>query len=86
MSVEFVGRGAEDGIILGRTGGNGSKVGFYGTTPVALQTASTAVGTASVVTTGASDQWGFASSTQADALVTGINSIIVNSAAYGIDM
>jgi len=45
---EFVGRGTEEGEILGRDGG---KVGFYGVTPIAQRAgaaqATSAVGTAS---------------------------------------
>ena len=86
MGAEYLGRGKADGTIFGRESGNGSKIGFYGTTPVAKQTASTAVGTASAITAGPTGQFGFATSTQADAMVSAINSIITNSAAYGIDM
>jgi hypothetical protein len=35
---EYVGRGKEDGVIMGRSSGNGSKIGFFGTTPVVKQT------------------------------------------------
>jgi UDP-N-acetyl-D-mannosaminuronic acid transferase (WecB/TagA/CpsF family) len=85
MGAEYVGRGKADGLIIGRASGNGAKIGFFGTTPVALQTASTAVGTASAIT-GSTTTWGFATSTQADAMVTAINSIITNAAAYGADL
>ncbi len=59
--------GNPDGVILGQSG---NKVGFYGTTPVAIQTATTAIAGASTTT-----------STKA-----AINSIITNAAAYGLDL
>jgi len=86
MGAEYLGRGKADGVIMGRSSGNGAKIGFYGTTPVAIQTASTAPSTASAVTTGGTTLWGFSTQTQAEAIVTAVNSIIDNSAAYGLDL
>ena len=64
--VIHVDNGNPDGVIVGQSG---NKVGFYGTTPVAIQTATTAVSTALT---------GY--------LMTAVNSIITNAAAYGLDL
>ena len=50
------------------------KIAFYGGTPVARQSLPDAVETTLSVST-TSNIWGFSTSTQADALVTGVNSL-----------
>lgn len=67
---EYLGRGKPDGSIMGRASGSGSKIGFYGTTPVSLQTATVGI-VADATTT---------------SLRVAVNSIIANSAVYGLDM
>ena len=77
MSAEYIDSGNDDGSIFGRTSG---KIGFYGTTPAAQPTNATAVSTASATT----GSWGFATSTQADDLVTAVNTLIDNMATLGL--
>lgn len=59
-----------DGFVVGQD--TAALIGFYGTTPVAQQSGSAqaAVGTAAAITTAAH---GFATGTQADAIVTLVN-------------
>ena len=78
--AEQIGKGNDDGEILGRSGG---KVGFFGTTPVARrENASQAVvGTAASITTAAH---GFATGTQADAIVTLVNEMRAALVAHGL--
>jgi UDP-N-acetyl-D-mannosaminuronic acid transferase (WecB/TagA/CpsF family) len=54
-----------DGVIVGQSG---DLVGFYGTTPVAVQTATAAPASTAAVSITAT-QWGFSTSAQADAIV-----------------
>ncbi len=74
-----IGDGAVDGQMLGISGG---KVGFYGTAPVAQQTTATAVAT--TAPSAGSGVWGFTSSTQAEAVIAGINAIKVALDALGL--
>ena len=53
-----------------------SLVGFYGATPVTRRTTATAVAT--TASTSTTNAFGYTTSTQADALVTAVNAIIVN--------
>lgn len=72
--------GSPDGTVMGQAASD--KVSFHGSTPVIQQTAPTAVGTASAVTT-ALTSWGFSTSTQADAIVTAVNTIRSVLSTYG---
>jgi hypothetical protein len=58
-----------DGVIVGQSG---DLVGFYGTTPIAVQTATTAPSTTAAVQYSLNATvfvWGYSTSTQADAVV-----------------
>ena len=80
---EQIGRRTPDGLVIGNAVTD--KVGFYGTTPVA-QTATT--GGAAVATTVAisttTTKWGFATSTQANDLVTMVNDLYDKLVSLGI--
>lgn len=80
MAVDFVGTGNDDGTNFGRS--STDKIGFYGlATPIVQPTKATAVSTAAATT---STPYGYATSTQADAIVTAINAIIANLTALGL--
>ncbi len=81
MGVEYIGNGKPDGVVLGQSASE--KIAFHNATPVIQQTAPTAVGTASAITTAATG-WGFSTSTQADAIVTGLNTIRSVLVTYGL--
>lgn len=70
----FVGGG--DAFMVGNSGG---KVGAYGTTPVTQRSTTVGAAVATTVaistTTGAVTSWGFSTSTQANNLVSMVNSI-----------
>lgn len=70
MAVEFIGGGNDDGCVFGQTASD--KTAFHNATPSIQQTAAVAVGTASATT----GSYGFATSTQADAIVTGLNVVM----------
>jgi len=72
-----------DGTILGQT--STSKVGFYGTTPVVQPTSSSQAAIASTAAVSISaSQWGFSTSTQANAIVTLANRIRADLVTLGI--
>lgn len=64
--------GSADGSQWG--GAATDKLGMYGVTPVVQASAITAVNTTGAVST--SNSYGFTTNTQADAIVTAVNSII----------
>lgn len=66
----YIGDGNPDGSIIGNTG---EKLGFYGTTPVAVQNVSTAVSTTASVST--SGHYGFASSTETMQIVNCVSTM-----------
>lgn len=70
MAVEYLGTGNDDGVIIGRSGG---KVGFYGTTEATQPSTIAAVATTAATT---ATPYGYTTSTQADAIVTALNSVI----------
>lgn len=73
--------GSPDGTIMGQAAAD--KISFHGSTAVIQQTTPTAVGTASsIATTGSA--YGFATSTQADAIVTAVNTIRAILNTYGL--
>jgi hypothetical protein len=73
---QYIGDRGTDGTIIGYN--SSGPLGFFGATPVARQTAPTAAATTVAVstTTGAITSWGFAGSTQANAITTAISDII----------
>jgi hypothetical protein len=81
MAVEYINTGSDDGSVLGQS--TSDKIAFYNTTPVVQPTnaSQAAVGTASATTTSA---FGFATSTQADAIVTLVNRIRTDLVALGL--
>lgn len=56
-------------------------IAFYGTAPVTQQAAVTTVTTTAATTT---SPWGFSTSTQADAIVTGLNAVISRLSTLGL--
>ena len=73
---QYVGDRGADGLIIGYD--SSQPLCFYGGTPATRQTAPTAAATTVAVstTTGAITSWGYAGSTQANAIPTAVNSII----------
>lgn len=74
--LKYVGDGNPDGIVIGKT--TSQKLSFWAATPVVKQTISNAaVATTVAVSTasGAITSWGFAGSTQANAIVSLVNEI-----------
>lgn len=65
--------GNPDGALIGLT--SSEKIAFFGGTPAARQTAPTAVETTVAIST-TTTKWGFSTSTQANAIVTAVNSLI----------
>lgn len=75
----YVGDGNDDGEVLGRSSG---KVGFYGTTPVTIQSVTSNVTIAfSEAKTG---MWAFQNSTRAAAFVTQVQDIAAALKTLGI--
>ena len=72
MSVEQVTYNSPDGAQMGKS--STEKIGFYGTTPVALP--STLRGVATTASTSTTLAFGYTTSTQADAIVTALNALI----------
>lgn len=72
MAAEYLGKGEDDGVILGRS--TTDKVGFYGTAPV-VQPTVTAIGTTTISQVGTTGKWAFATSTAAIAFVARVRSI-----------
>lgn len=69
-----------DGIVLGQS--STDLIAFYGATPVARPAAITAVNTAAATST--TNAYGYTTSTQADAIVTAVNSIITKLQTLGL--
>lgn len=69
-----------DGTILGQS--TTSKIGFFGETPTTQPAAVTAVATTAATST--SSAFGYTTSTQADAIVTAVNSIITKLQTLGL--
>jgi hypothetical protein len=80
MGVEYLGNGNPSGTSLGLS--TSEKISFYGETPVVQADTFTSVSTEIAVST--SDGWGYSTSTQADAIVTAVNAMIVALEAIGI--
>ncbi len=81
MGVNYITDYNDDGSCMGQAAAE--KIAFHGTTPAIQQTAPTAVGTTSAVTT-ALTSWGFTTSTQADAIVTAVNTLRSVLVTYGL--
>jgi len=72
MAVEYIGSNGDDGMSFGLT--SSEKVCFYGGTPAVRPSLPSAVATTVAVST-TSNIWGFSTSTQANDLVTGVNTL-----------
>lgn len=74
-----LGGGNEASIGSGGTTSYPNKVGFYGTTPVSQRSTTLGAAVATTVavstTTGATTSWGFSTSTQANNIVSLLNSV-----------
>lgn len=83
MATDQLSKKNPDGTTLGQS--TSDAVGFYGVTPVAQPTSSNeaAVTTSASVSISAT-QWGFATSTQATALVTLVNQLRADLVTVGI--
>jgi hypothetical protein len=78
--VEEIGKDQNDGLMVGKD--SSALVGFFGTSPVAAQSTPTAPATTVAISTGTI--WGFASSTQANAIQTALNTVITALETYGL--
>lgn len=72
MAVEYLGTGNDDGVSLGRS--SSDKIAFFGGTPTSRISGGTAAATTAAVSISAT-QWGFSTSTQANAIVTLVNNL-----------
>lgn len=75
----YLDNGNDDGTIFGYA--STSKISVYGATPAVQSNHITSVSTAAATTT---TPYGYAASTQADAIVTAINAILVALETFGI--
>ena len=64
---------ANTGLVFGKT--SSDKISFYGGTPASRPSAPTAVATTVAIST-TSAKWGYSTSTQANAIVTAVNTLI----------
>jgi UDP-N-acetyl-D-mannosaminuronic acid transferase (WecB/TagA/CpsF family) len=64
---------ANTGFVFGKT--SSDKIAFYGGTPASRPSAPTAVATTVSIST-TSAKWGYSTSTQANAIVTAVNTLI----------
>lgn len=64
---------ADTGFVFGKT--SSDKIAFYGGTPASRPSAPTAVETTVAIST-TTTKWGYSTSTQANALVTAVNTLI----------
>lgn len=81
MALKELSDGGSEGTRLGQS--TSDKVGFFGTTPVALQ-GGTALATITVTISTADTGFGFATSAGFNALVAQVEAIRAALAAYGI--
>lgn len=79
-TYRYLDDGAPDGTILGQT--SQALVGFWGKVPQVQLGAVTTVTTTAAVSH--SSNWGYATSVQADAIVTAVNTIISRVSSVGI--
>lgn len=80
-TYQYLSNGNPDGTILG-DGTSTTPLGFYDNAPVAQPTAITSVTTDAATST--TNAWGYSTSTQADAIVTGLNAVIAALASLGL--
>lgn len=73
MAVHYLGDNGPDGTVLGTSATE--KIGFYGAAPVVQAATFTSVTTTSATST--TNAYGYTTATQADAIVTAVNAIIV---------
>ena len=64
---------ANTGFVFGKT--SSDKIAFYGGTPASRPSAPTSVATTVAIST-TSAKWGYSTSTQANAIVTAVNTLI----------
>ena len=84
-SVNYIGGGNDDGTVFGYD--SSEKIAFYGGTPQVQATLSAAAVDTTVAvstTTGAITSWGFAGSTQANAIVSLVNELRAELVAIGL--
>ena len=72
-NYQIVTDGRPDGALIGLT--SSEKIAFYGGTPATRPSAPTAVATTVALST-TSLKWGYSTSTQANAIVTAVNTLI----------
>jgi len=84
MAVEYIGGNAPDGMSFGLS--TTEKISFYGVTPIVQRSgaAQTAVSTTASVDTTDGAVAGYATTTQADAVVTLLNECRATLVAYGL--
>lgn len=68
MAAKQLSDGGPDGVILGQS--SSDLVGFYGKTPAVRYATSIAAPSSVAAVSVSATQWGFATSTQADAVIT----------------
>lgn len=78
MAIEYLGTGNDDGFALGRSG---DKISFYGTTAAAQPSTIASVTTTAATT---ATPYGYSTSTQADAIVSALNSVVAALKTLGI--
>lgn len=79
MAVEQIGAGGPDGIVIGASASE--KVALWGATPTTQPATIAAVATTAATT---STPYGYSTSTQADGIVTALNSVIAALKTAGI--
>jgi UDP-N-acetyl-D-mannosaminuronic acid transferase (WecB/TagA/CpsF family) len=82
MAVENLGLSGPDGTRLGLT--SSEKIGFYGSTPQTRADLSNAAVATTVAISTTTTKWGFASSTQANAIVALVNELRAELVAIGL--
>lgn len=81
MAVEYLGHGTDDGVVFGRNASD--KIAFFNATPISQKAAATAPTSTAAVSISAS-QWGFSSSTQANAITTLVLQLRADLVTYGL--
>lgn len=79
MAAQVIGDGGSDGVKLQNT--TTATIGFFGVTPIAQYTTFSAVSTTASTTTSPA---GYSTTTQADAIVSNVNSIRTILRAFGL--
>lgn len=81
MAVEYLGTGNPDGTSMGL--GITEKISFYGVTPI-VQRSGAAQGAVSTTASTSTTPYGYATTTQADAIVTLVNELRAALVANGL--